>query len=167
IRWLDVVGRGTNRAMTASIETAYQRTVAREAESISEPNRRARFVQQRLTITPVGRGFSNLRTQFGPPLFAVFGMAVLILLIACANTVNLLLARAATRQREIAVRLSIGAGRSRLVRQLLTESFLLAMMATAAGLVFAGWAADILVRQALGSTGSAPFPVEVNGRVIG
>jgi predicted permease len=166
IRWLDVVGRGTNRAIATAIETAFQRTVAHEAESISESDRRARFIQQRLTITPVGQGFSNLRTQFVQPLFAVFGMAALILLIACGNTVNLLLARAATRQREIAVRLSIGASRSRLVRQLLTESFLLVMVATAVGLVFAGWAADLLVRQALGSTGSAPFPVDVNGRVM-
>jgi predicted permease len=167
IRWLDVVGRGTNPAITSAIQTAYQRTVAIEAESISEPARRARFVQQRLTITPAGQGFSNLRTRFGPPLFAVFGMAALILFIACGNTVNLLLARAATRQREIAVRLSIGASRGRLVRQLLTENFLLVAMAAAVGLVFAGWAGDLLVRQALGSTGPAPFPVDVNGRVIG
>jgi predicted permease len=166
IRWLDVIGRGTDGALTAVLSTAYQRTVAQEAESISEPDRRRRILQQRLTVEPFGQGFSNLRARFGPPIFALFGMTALILLIACANTVNLLLARAATRQREIAVRLSIGASRSRLIRQLLTEGLLLVTMATAVGLLFAGWAGDLLVRQAVGARGAAPFSVDVNGRVI-
>ena len=166
IRWLDVVGRRTNDGLTAALSTAYQQTVAQEAESISEPDSRRRFLQQRLTIEPFGQGFSNLRARFTPPLFALFGMTALILLIACANTANLLLARAAARQREIAVRLSIGASRSRLIRQLLTENVLLVTIASVVGLLFAGWAGGLLVRTALGSTGAAPFAVDVNGPVI-
>jgi predicted permease len=167
IRWLDIVGReGRPGATIAALDTAYRQTIAREAEHIGDSTYRDRFVQQRLMLQPFGQGFSNLRTRFAPPLIALLAMAALILLIACANTINLLLARAAAREREIAIRLSIGASRSRLIRQLLTESFVLVTMATAIGLVFAGWAGDLLVRQALGSTGSAPFSVDVNGRVL-
>jgi predicted permease len=168
IRWLDIVGRQTKTGaeLAPTLDAFYRRTVALEAEHIGDRNFRDRFLQQRLVLQPFGQGFSNLRARFVPSLFALLGMAVVILLIACANTTNLLLSRAAARQREMVIRLSIGASRSRLVRQLLTESFLLVTIATAVGLLFANWAGDLLVRQALGSTGSAPFSVKVNGQVM-
>src|SRR6266513_1074052 len=170
IRWLDLflrVKRGAEVEAVASVNSVFQQWVRQQAETIGNLEERKLFLQRALVLDPFNLGFSDVRREFAAPLFVLMAMVALVLLVACANIANLLLARGAARQREIAVRLSIGASRARLIRQLLTESVLLPSVGAALGLLVDHWGSALLVRMAVGvKAGSAPIAAGVDGSVL-
>ena len=153
----------TAEQVRAEIDPIFQAFMNEFPESAGE--RRDRY--SHMEISPASRGLDELRERFSQPLWALMSVVGLVLLIGCANITNLLLARAAKREREFAVRVAIGAGRSRLFRQVLVETGLLFAAGAVAGVAVAWWAARGVVAFFAG--GSHPIRIEVqwDWRVVG
>jgi predicted permease len=144
--WLQLMGRlrpGINFLAARDGLDATARQVFEENTAPSD--RKLPFNEKRIVLEPGGKGASILRTELGPALRLLMAIVALLLLISCANVASLMLARAAANQKEMAVRLALGAGRARLVRLLLTQSLMLTLIGAAAGLALAPWLRDIVL----------------------
>ncbi len=142
----------------AALAAPYKRTLRQDLAAVS---RDARFSEQylknRIVLASASKGFNNLEDTFGKPIYVLWSMVGVLLLIACINVANLLIARTTARQKEMAVRLALGCNRGSLIRLLLTESMVLAAFGGAVGLLLSYWISGLLI----------PFlPIENGGTIL-
>lgn len=171
-RWLNIVARlkpGVSQATATAAMTTLWRTVRAEelsAKPMGGAQFRERFVaKSSMVLNDDAKGFSPMRDSLRTPLLILMGMVLLLAAMTCVNLTSLLLVRAAVRGREFAVRYAMGAGRVRILRQLLIEGLVLGTLGGALGLALAPMAATVLVRGISGD-GDLPFSVRPEGAVL-
>ena len=168
--WLRVIGR-PKPGVSAGQSEARLKTLAPMVFEATVPpgwkeEDRQEYRKRSFDTQPAANGLSNIRRQYQPALMVLLAIAGVVLLIACANVANLLLARSAARQREIAIRIALGSGRGRLVRQLLTESIVLSLTGAAIGILFAQWGARLLVGLISLGGNKVVLDLSVDSRVL-
>jgi putative ABC transport system permease protein len=168
--WLYIMGRVRPGLSIAQADAEFQIVWAQALAATASPDWRPAWRARYLTFTsglePGASGYSPVRRQFQAALWLLFGLVALVLIVACATVANLLLAAAAGRRRELALRLAIGASRARLVQQLFLEGVVLAGAGGALGILFSTWAADLLVRLLSTSYDPVTMALGVDGRVL-
>lgn len=174
-RWLRVIGRPTDDVPAAQLQSRLDVVWPQVNDATLRPGSsgesRRRQLSMTLTVEDGSRGTSTLRGNLGTPLTTAMWLVILVLAIACVNVANLLLARGVSREREVALRLAIGAGRARIVRQLLTESAMLAIVGVTVGLAIAWMGSSTLVgmiaERVMSRDGEVAFlDVALNARII-
>ncbi len=167
---LFIIGRlqnGVSAAQaTAAVNVFFQQALQARAGSTPSAQTLKDMANARIELTPVNRGLSSLREQFSKSLKVLMGVVALVLLIASANVANLLLAHGTARTKEFALRIAVGAGRLRLVRQLFTESALLVSLGAIAGLAFAWWGTRLLLMMASDGPEALPLYVAPSWRLL-
>jgi putative ABC transport system permease protein len=171
--WVQIVGRlkpGVTRAQAQTrLVPLYRSLLQALLPGIHswDENQRQRFLEKRLELLPGGTGRSVLRDGVGTPLASLMGMVALVLLIACSNLAGLLAARGAARQREYGIRLAIGAGRGRLLRQSLAECLVFCVAGGALGLLVAQWTLAGVLSMFPPDFDLRRLAIQVDARVVG
>jgi predicted permease len=163
IEWLQLVVRVKDSSVIphslASMNQQYRQTLKLLLQNQNDFQSRQAISRSHLTLESGQQGFATLKREFQQPLLLLMGMAGMVLLIACANIANLLLARSVARGRAHAIQLSMGASRARLVRQMLTECLLLSTGGAILGIAVAFWCTSVLPKWA--STGETAIPLNL------